>query len=188
MDIRIVPLYPQCFQDMIEVTDDEVVRKYTAWYMEPGFPPQYEVGSWYQRAERENRSRERFTRLIILVETGKCIGAIGCGPRDDPRFNARWEIGYVVHAAYRRKGIAEKALRYFIDEFRKFCLDLDEVTLTAEICSTNPASINLAKKVGFDYYEVDPKIKRLFRWKKNLRDGTSFEDTFEMYTMSMKSA
>lgn len=182
-NIRLTQLYPECVPGIAAAIDDDYVQKYTIWLREPHRPPIEEAIGWFSHSIYLNRTRQKFTRVVIDESSNYCIGAFGSGLwRPDIRVaGQRWELGYVIHKDFRNQGIGTKALSMYLDEFRVFATNIGTVTLTAEICETNLASRKLVERQGFSLYEKPPYET----WEKLLRDGSTFRDRQLLYWKSI---
>jgi RimJ/RimL family protein N-acetyltransferase len=91
--------------------------------------------------------REWLGRAMILTDRGgsrRVIGTIGFhGPPDEQQ---RLEIGYSVHAPYRRQGYASEAVRAMLDWAAS---EHGVSRFVASVSPTNEASLNLVRGFGF---------------------------------------
>ena len=97
-------------------------------------------------AQRMQFSADQQTRYMIEYrKNGKVIGTVSL-EEDDSRAVTAMEIGYGIHPAYQRKGIAFEALSALLVLLRD---GLGLPLVIAETLPENEASIGLLRKLGF---------------------------------------
>lgn len=101
---------------------------------------------------------------VIAFNNGKAIGLINC-LKSFSSFKCKPVLNIhdlIVRGDYRKLGIAQTMLE-FVEAFAK---ENDYCKLTLEVLSNNLAAKSLYKKVGFNAYELQPKMGQALFWEK----------------------
>jgi RimJ/RimL family protein N-acetyltransferase len=123
---------------IVACADPEVVR----WI--PRIPTPYSEQDAHEFLEHTETGWEEGTSFSFAITeraSGRTVGSIGVTVN-----GAIGEVGYLVFAGHRRRGIGERALR-LVSRWALEELELERLQLTAMI--GNVASARLAEKVGF---------------------------------------
>jgi RimJ/RimL family protein N-acetyltransferase len=123
---------------VVACSDPEIVR----WI--PRIPTPYseqDAREFLDRADSGWEEGTAFSFAITERTSGRTVGSIGVTLN-----GAIGEVGYLVFADHRRRGIGERALR-LVSRWALEELELGRLQLTAMI--GNVASARLAEKVGF---------------------------------------
>ncbi len=147
---------PNDAYDMYEYSSIPEVSKYLLW------SPHINLSSTEGYIES---LQKRYLRglyadwAVVLKENGKMIGT--CGYASFDYSQKQCEIGYVLSPYYRQKGYMTEAVKAVVDlSFNT--LNLSKIVL--RIISENQPSINLAKRLGFEYeYSASMIIKDIDR-------------------------
>ncbi|MBT8471311.1 MAG: GNAT family N-acetyltransferase [Marinicaulis sp.] len=84
--------------------------------------------------------------VFAICRNGEIVGCVAVTPDDNPKNKSSWEIGYWVGAAYRRTGVATRA----VCAISTFAFEqLGAETVTAGFFVDNPASGRVLKRCGF---------------------------------------
>jgi RimJ/RimL family protein N-acetyltransferase len=120
-------------------------------------PAEWRDGDWQWLDQRVARAEADLAELawaphVLLLRQDPGSGGparvvVGdAGFHGSPDENGRVEVGYMVLSAYRRRGLAEEAVRALLD----WAVAEQQVTrFQACINTDNIASLNLIRKVGF---------------------------------------
>lgn len=137
---------------LIELTDKHIdsvfeilsLEEVTRYYGTARFSLQAEAARLIDMFQKNFHEKRGIRWGIKLKENQRIIGTIGLNGLQLK--NKRAEIGYEVHPAYWRKGIASEA----IEEVLRFSYDqLDLFRIGAVVYPENEASVRLLKKIGF---------------------------------------
>jgi ribosomal protein S18 acetylase RimI-like enzyme len=70
----------------------------------------------------------------------------------------------IVEPGFRRRGVAQK----LFERIEAISKEQGCCKLTLEVLERNSGAIDLYKKIGFEPYELDPKMGRAMFWQKEL--------------------
>jgi RimJ/RimL family protein N-acetyltransferase len=130
------PVRPGDIDDLLAMHEDPRVREFFGEY------DRAKVTDWVVSGEAEWAERGTGKVVVLDRESGAFLGRTGL--RYWPQFDET-EVGWVLTAAARGRGIATEAARACVDwGFR----DLDVPYLTAMIHPTNAGSIAVAERLG----------------------------------------
>jgi len=141
-DVRIVPLERFDLPDLEPMLDDPDVVRFTRV---PDPPPVDFFDTWFARYEegRIDGTREAFA----IVDAERTILGIALAPAID-RETATVELGYVIHADARGRGLASRALALLTDwAFASLVAKRIELLISPE----NEGSKRVATKNGYVY-------------------------------------
>lgn len=138
MELR--PLAATDVDDVTELIADATTLRYTRV---PEPPPEGFAQGWYERYEqgRETRTREAFA---IVSDDGAFLGLALAPAIDDEAAEA--ELGYIVAAHARGRGIASEALRQ-LTAWAFGQRGVQRAYLLIDV--GNPASSKVAERAGF---------------------------------------
>jgi RimJ/RimL family protein N-acetyltransferase len=125
---------------LLTAANDERITQ----FMTDQFPYPYteeDADAWIAACEAQDPPRS----FAILVD-GHVAGGVGCEPMGDIRTGTA-EVGWWVAPRWWGRGVATAAVRRYID----YCFDdLDLHRLEAGVFLSNPASVRVAEKAGFE--------------------------------------
>lgn len=134
-------------------------------FIEPLYPREEE------RAYQENYIRHMYRYygygmwLVLDRKSGALIGRAGLENRNYPE-GVQLELGYLIHPAWQRRGIATEVCTAIID-YARSALMCGQLNLLTD--ADNLASIALAEKLGFRYVEdTDVSGSRTRRYRMYL--------------------
>ncbi len=157
--IRLTPITASHLEQLDELAADPAVQRFTRVPVPP--PPGF-ARSWLDFYElgRQEGTRQAFA----LTDGGGGFAGVGVAPRID-RPGRTAELGYVVAAAARRRGVGTRALRLLTEWAFD---DLDAVRLELLISVANLPSQRVAENCGY----VFEGVLRSFHVKQELREDT----------------
>lgn len=141
MSVHLIPFAEQHLAELAPMIDDPDVARFTRF---PTPPPADFVATLYARydAGRAERSRELFA--AIDSDSGRLVG-LGLAPHIDPEAR-EMELGYLVGAAERGRGVATAMLRQLTDWAFETC---DALRVSLMIDVANVGSQKAAERCGY---------------------------------------
>jgi RimJ/RimL family protein N-acetyltransferase len=131
---------PDDLDDLVELLDEADVARWTPITS----PFDVTAGIAYLKRAQQGRSTGQRIQLAITTDGGRPLGEVLLFAHDLGRNEA--ELGYVVGAAHRGKGLATRALA-LLSEYAQSELAL--VRLVLRIAPGNAASRSVARRCGF---------------------------------------
>ena len=126
---------------LLEVNADDVATRYLPYASWRGMD---DAQAWFDRATGRLEKREAAQFVMVLRESGRCIGSCLLFKFDEP--SARAEVGYVLGREHWGHGYMFEAMKALVD----FAFDrLGLRRLEAEIDPRNMASSRLLERLGF---------------------------------------
>jgi RimJ/RimL family protein N-acetyltransferase len=159
--IRLVPFGPQHLPGLQSLVDDPSVRRYTRV---PEPVPDDFVESWVDRYERGRIDKTRMNFAIEDADDDHTFLGLALAPEMDLDERTA-ELGYVLAAAARGRGVATAALRQMTTWAFE---DQEMIRLQLLISVANDASKQVAKRCGYQFEGV---LRGLY-FKQDLREDT----------------
>jgi RimJ/RimL family protein N-acetyltransferase len=131
---------PDDLEDLVELLDEPDIARWTPM---PS-PFDVEAGLAYLKRAQQGRLKGQRIQLAITADRGKPLGEVLLFGVDSGLKEA--ELGYLVGAAHRRRGLASSALS-LLAEYAQDTLGLRRLLL--RIDPGNTASTSVARRCGF---------------------------------------
>lgn len=131
---------------LYDLYDDEEVAK----FVEPLYEYEEEKAFTEKYIENMYGFYDYGLWLAFDKESDELIGRVGISIRNI-NGNDENELGYIIHRKYREKGLAKELCNAIINYARK-SLGIDELFIVTR--SDNSVSIELAKSLGFDFWDA----------------------------------
>ena len=156
--IRLEPLGPSHLEGVAALVEDPTVRRYTRI---PEPPPSGFASEWLARYDDGRRDGTREGFAAVDADDGTFLG-LALAPRIDSEAQTV-ELGYVVAAPARGRGVATEILR-LLTEWAFSTLDAVRIELLISV--GNPASKRVAERCG---YQLEGVLRSLY-YKPGVRD------------------
>jgi RimJ/RimL family protein N-acetyltransferase len=145
---------------MVELFDDVEIRRWTP------MPSPFDLvaARAYLDSAREARQAGRRVQLAITEQGARPCGEVLLFSIDHER--SEGELGYVLGAAYRGRGLASGALRVLVAYARD---ELRLRRLVLRIDPRNAASVRVAQRTGFTLTDEPPVPQTVPGGRANLR-------------------